>query len=55
VTINTTRKMAHIITKTPPLNRQITPSFFIGLRLEAHNIGTGMDRRYKSVATFMER
>jgi hypothetical protein len=55
VTIRTQRRVAQMITKIPPLNRKINPAFFAGFRLECQSMGTGIDIKYKSVATLQDR
>jgi hypothetical protein len=39
------------MTRIPPPNRIINPSFFAGLRLDFQSIGSGIDKRYTSVMT----
>jgi hypothetical protein len=49
------RMMAHIMTSRPPLKTIIKPTFFRGLSVELHNMGSGMERRYRSVKTLKLR
>ena len=38
-------------TKIPPLKSKINPIFFSGFKVVFQSMGTGMEMRYKSVAT----
>lgn len=49
------RRIAHATTNRPPLKRMIKPIFFTGFKLDCQSMGTGMEIRYRSVMTFMER
>jgi hypothetical protein len=51
VTIRTHRKVAQAMTRNPPPNRIIKPTFLTGLRLDIQSMGSGIERRYKSVMT----
>lgn len=47
--------MAQMTTKSPLLKSTIRPAFLAGFRVECQSIGTGIDIRYKSVATLHDR
>jgi hypothetical protein len=55
VTMSTHRRVAQAITRIPPPNRIIKPTFFTGLRLDFQSMGSGIDRRYMSVMTLKEK
>lgn len=55
VTMRTHRKVAQAMTRIPPPNRIIKPTFFSGLRLDFQSIGRGIDSRYTSVMTLNEK
>jgi hypothetical protein len=39
------------MTRIPPPNKIIKPTFFTGRRLDFQSIGSGIERRYMSVMT----
>jgi hypothetical protein len=39
------------MTRNPPPNKIIKPTFLAGLRLDIQSMGSGIERRYKSVMT----
>jgi hypothetical protein len=51
VTMRTHRKVAQAMTRNPPPNRIIKPTFLAGLRLDIQSMGSGIDSRYRSVMT----
>jgi len=55
VTMTTQRTTAHMMTSRPPLKTIIKPTFFRGFSVELHSMGSGMDRRYRSVRTLQPR
>jgi hypothetical protein len=44
-------KVAQAMTRNPPPNRIIRPTFLAGLRLDIQSMGSGIDSRYRSVMT----
>jgi hypothetical protein len=48
-------RVAQAITRMPPPNKIIRPTFFTGLRLDFQSIGSGIDSRYMSVMTLNEK
>lgn len=47
--------MAQAITMMPPLKSTIKPIFFRGLIVAPQSIGSGIESRYRSVATLQDK